>query len=75
MSLEKLYNAVNEISYQAVNEGLCPEDKIQMGKTVLLLSQAYQLMKDLELHEKFHNTHPSGEFKIPGEDLLEHGGN
>ncbi len=73
MSLTKLYDAVNTIANQTINEDLTPEDKVLMAKGVLKLAQAYQVMKDQELHEKFHMTGTQGSselegFTLPGEN-------
>ena len=68
MSLHKLYQSVTftaERAYQQKDT----KDVQYMAAAALQLAQAYQLMKDVELHEKLHADQLPG-FGLPGEDPI-----
>ena len=53
MSLQKLYEAVTYTAEKAYQQK-GTQDILNMAAATLQMAQAYQLMKECELHEKFH---------------------
>ena len=73
MSLEKLYAAVEFTAEKAYLQKET-QDVLNMAAATLQLSQAYQNMKETEIHEKFHQE-TAGGLLLPGEGPLEGGHN
>lgn len=71
MSLEKLYAAVTFTAEKAYQQNQT-QDVLNMAAATLQLSQAYQNMKECEIHEKFHME---GHVLLPGEAPIEGGQN
>lgn len=71
MSLDKLYAAVTFTADKAYQQN-ATQDVLNMAAATLQLSQAYQNMKECEIHEKYHME--SG-LLLPGEEPLEGPGN
>lgn len=72
MSLEKLYAAVTFTAEKAYQQN-ATQDVLNMAAATLQLSQAYQNMKECEIHENYHMS-DEGRVLIPGEGPLNEGG-
>lgn len=68
MSLQKLYDAVSYTAEKAYQQK-GTQDVLNMAAATLQMAQAYQLMKECELHEKYH-LDGHGDFGLPGEGPL-----
>ena len=73
MTLDKLYAAVIYTAEKAYQQNQT-QDVLNMAAATLQLSQAYQNMKECEIHEKFHMSAEGGVL-IPGEGPIEMGPN
>ena len=73
MSHQQVLNAVGILADQAPKEATAQE-KLHTANAAVLLAQAYCQMKEVEIHEKFHNQ-PEGGFTLPGEGPLDKGSN
>lgn len=69
MSLDKLYAAVTFTAEKAYQQN-ATQDVLNMAAATLQLSQAYQNMKECEIHEKFHLSQEGGVL-LPGEGPLD----
>jgi hypothetical protein len=65
MSLERLYEAVSFTAEKAYQQPVT-QDVLNMAAAALHLANAYQVMKETEIHEKFH-TMGEGGLLLPGE--------
>jgi hypothetical protein len=71
MSLSKLHEAVVNTAQKAYMQK-DTQDILNMAAATLQMAQAYQLMKECELHEKFHQAqedHIFGEDSLKGPDI------
>ena len=68
-NLDKLYEAVIATGQKAYMQK-ATQDILNMAAATLQMAQAYQMMKECELHEKFHSQ-SDGSFRLPGEGPLE----
>lgn len=71
MSLQKLYDAVTYTAEKAYQQK-GTQDVLNMAAATLQMAQAYQMMKECEIHENFHVEHPGN--LLPGEGPLSGGG-
>lgn len=65
MSLKKLHEAVTNTAEKAYMQK-DTQDILNMAAATLQMAQAYQLMKETEIHERFHMA----EGQLPGEGTL-----
>jgi heme/copper-type cytochrome/quinol oxidase subunit 3 len=68
MSLISLYDSVLHTATAAYKQKNT-QDVLNMSAATLQLAQAYQMMKECELHEKFHLAEEGGKTS-PGGDPL-----
>ncbi len=74
MSLTKMYDAVLD-SASRIAQQKESQDLLNVAAATLQMSQAYGIMKDLDLHEQYHrNPAPGGQVLLPGEEPIEPGG-
>jgi len=73
MSLQKLYDSVTATAEKAYMQK-DTADILNMAAATLQLAQAYNLMKDLELHEKYHQHGEEDGYRLPGEGPINDGG-
>ncbi len=74
MSLQKLHDAVMD-SASRIAQQKESQDLLNVAAATLQMSQAYSIMKELDLHEQYHrNPAPGGQVLIPGEEPIESSG-
>ena len=72
MKLSDLHDAVIVTAVKTYKAEVT-QDTLNLAAATLQISQAYQILKECELHEKYHQI-PSGGFALPGEGPISDGG-